>query len=270
MNILTRILKSLQDGSFAIKALNRISSTKYVPSKESLLDKFLPEQYPETNWKRLSSGAKQTWIDLSPVFAKIQIQNIAYVGAHDGEVALAIDEAFPMRHFYLIEAVPATFQKLVGNVSTRPNMKCFNAAAGAKEEQLDMFVDSFSPASSLLPYEKSAIQEFPFLGHVQTLKVKVKPLDHILQECNAGKIDMLVVDVQGYEDEVLQGAAETLKSCKVIMSELSLEALYKGSSTFDTVYHALLKEGFYLQHLLNPIRGANRRILQIDGIFVRI
>lgn len=259
----------MKDGSFAIRALNRVSRTKYVPSPDSQLDEFLAGHYPGKGWKLLSPGAKQIWVDLSSVFSLVQIESIAYVGANDGQVALSIDEAFPKRHFYLFEPVPSTFQKLLGNVSSRQNMKCFNLAAGAEEEVLDMFVDDFAPASSLLPYEDRAIQEFPFLGQGHGFKVEVKPLDEMLQSCGAGEVDMLIMDVQGYEDKVLQGAERTLKFCDVIMGELSLQDLYRGSSTFHSVYQALVREGFRLRHLLNPIKGANQTILQIDGIFVR-
>jgi FkbM family methyltransferase len=270
--LLNRVFKSIKDGSFAFKALNRVSHTKYVPARNlhlDHLDEFLAEHYSGDGWKLLSPGAKQMWIDLSSIFSTVPIENIAYVGANDGQVALSMEEAFPKRNFYLVEPVQSTFQKLVGNVGSRPNMKCFNLAAGAKEESLDMFVDDFSAASSLLAYDDRALREFPFLGHTRTLKVQVKALDDILQSCAADHIDMLIMDVQGYEDRVLEGAERTLRSCKVIMSELSLQELYSGSSTFHSVYQALVNKEFYLRQLMNPLKGANQTILQIDGIFVR-
>jgi FkbM family methyltransferase len=269
MNLLNRVFGSIKDRSFAIKALNRFSRTKYVPAQDSLLDDFLAEHYPGDGWKSLSPGAKQIWIDLSPLFSTIAVENITYAGANDGLMARSIDEAFPNRHFYLIEPVPSTFQKLVDNLSSHPNMEFFNLATGEKEEILEMFVDDFSPASSLLPYEGRAIREFPFLGKGHAIKVQLMPLDEILKNCGATEVDMLIMDVQGYEDKVLKGAEKTLKSCKVVISELSLQNLYKGSSTFDSVYRVLVREGFHLKHLLNPLKGTNQTILQVDGVFVR-
>jgi hypothetical protein len=114
-----------------------------------------------------------------------------------------------------------------------------------------------------------AIQEFPFLGRGRTLKVRVKTLDHIIEESGAGKIDLLIMDVQGYEDKVLQGAMRTIKSCRVVISELTLQEIYLGGSTFDSIYQTLVREGFHLKQFMNPITGVNRRILQIDGIFIR-
>ena len=158
---------------------------------------------------------------------------------------------------------------LVINVGSRSNMLCANVAAGTKAKCERMYIDSFSAASSLLPYESLALQEYPFLGSQIVQEVQVKPLDDILQSCEAEDVDPLIMDAQGYEDEVPRGASRTLKSCKVVMSELSLQTLYVGSSTFDSVYQALVREGFRPRYLINPNEGASHQVLQIDGIFVR-
>ena len=269
MAITKRILRSIQDGSFPIKLLNRISRTKYVPSQEVFIDRFLAEHHSGDEWKNFSLSAKRIWMDLHPVFNQIDIRDITYVGAHDGEMALGINEAFPSRRFILVEAVPITFQKLMNNVSSHPNMKCLNVAAGSEDETVDMLVDDFSAASSILPYTEMTIQEFPFLGRGKKISVKVRPLDKILKEHAVERTDMLILDVQGYEDKVFSGASLTLDSCKVVMSELSLQDLYLGTSTFDSVSRLLFDQGFHLRCLVNPIRGSSHAILQIDGIFVR-
>jgi FkbM family methyltransferase len=263
------ILKSILDGTFVIKVHNRLSSTHYVPALEAEIDEYLSKHFRGQGWKNLSRRARRAWLDFATLFSDVEIQSIVHVGANDGIFTLSLNEAFPGLSFYLIEPVPSTFQKLLANVAAKPNMKCLNVAAGDKEEILEMFVDDFSPASSLLPYEGKAIQEFPFLGKGHAIKVQVMLLDQILQSCGAAEVDMLIMDVQGYENNVLQGAERTLKSCDVVMSELSLQDLYRGSSTFDSVYQTLVNEGFHLKHLLNPTKGTNQTILQIDGIFVR-
>jgi hypothetical protein len=148
-------------------------------------------------------------------------------------------------------------------------MHCFNIAVGSKEESRDIFVDEFSPASSLFYYKPIALEEYPFLGRQKNVSVHVKPLDMIMKEHNVGRVDLLLMDVQGFENEVLIGARETVQSCKVVISEMSLQALYIGSSTFDSVYQTLVHKGFQLQYLINPLKGESHQIIQIDGIFVR-
>jgi len=271
MNLFHRILKSIQDGSFAIKILNRISRIEYVPGPEQEINEYLSKHYPQgESWRKLSPSGRKIWIQFYPVFNTHKVKVIAYVGAHTGDIALALNEVFPGREFYLFEPVPQTFDILFEKTKPHKNMHCLNIAAGSKEEYRQMLVDEFSPASSLLPYEPIALQEYPFLGRQHNVKVHVRPLDMVMKENKTAGIDLLLMDVQGYENEVLLGAQEILKSCKVIISELSLQALYNGSSTFDSVYQSLAKQGFQLRYLINPMQGESHQILQIDGIFVRI
>ena len=267
--ILVRACRSILDGTFAIKLLNRFSRVRYVPAPEAVLNQFLEARCPVGAWRDLSPQARQAWVDFSPVVDGQGIRTIAFVGAHNGAIPLAIDDAFPGRELFLLEPAPRTFETLIANTAHRANVHCFNVAAGSEDTFRDLLVDEFSPASSLLPYEAMTLQEFPFLGQGTPTRVHVRPLDHVLQECAAGTIDMLLMDVQGYEDEVLRGAETTLAACKVVVSELSLQALYRGSSTFDSVYQALAHRGFRLRYLLNPIEGTSRRVLQIDGVFIR-
>ena len=270
MSLFSRLLKSIQDGSFAFKFLNRISPIEYVPGPEKMINEYLAKHYPlGENWRALSPAGRKMWIQFHPVFNHHKIQIIAYVGANDGHTALALNEVFPGREFFLFEPAPQTFDILVEKTIQHKNMHCYNIAAGSKEEYRQMLVDEFSPASSLLPYEPVALQEYPFLGRQHNVNVNIMPLDLVMKENNIDGIDLLLIDVQGYENEVLLGAKETLKSCQVIISELSLQALYRDSSTFDSVYQALVHQGFQLRYLLNPMQGESHQILQIDGIFVR-
>ncbi len=271
MSLFSRLLKAIQDRSFAFKILNRISSIEYVPGPEKEINQYLVKHYPQGEvWQTLSPVGRKTWIQFHPVFDHYKIQVIAYVGANEGTTALALNEVFPDREFFLFEPVPQTFDILVQKTKPFKNMHCLNIAAGEKEDERTMLVDEFSPASSLLPYEPIALQEYPFLGRQHNVNVHVRPLDLVMKKKKIAGVDLLLMDVQGYENEVLLGAKETLKSCKVVISELSLQALYSGSSSFDSVYQTLAQQGFQLRYLINPMQGESHQILQIDGIFVRV
>jgi len=52
------ILKSIHDGNLAIKILNRFSRYKYVLDKNSTLDEYLAEHYPNEKWEKLSKNGK--------------------------------------------------------------------------------------------------------------------------------------------------------------------------------------------------------------------
>lgn len=234
-----------------------------------MIDDYFVSHFPGKPTKNISIRAKKLWIQFHLLFESYKIKNIAYIGAHEGGGAMGLNEIFPNLCFYLIEPVPSTFQALLENTMSCENMYCINAAAGSENAQIEMFIDGYSQASSILPHAPLALDEYPFLGNQQHAKVQVRRLDDILPDYNAPPIDMLIMDVQGYEDLVLEGATKTLSKCNVVISELSLQKLYIGSSTFNSVYQTLIHQGFTLKSLMNSMEGRSHQILQIDGIFVR-
>ncbi len=268
-NIFSRIGGSIRDGSFINKIANRISAASYAPAIDSAFIRNFHQHNPDIDLRHLSDKAKKLFIELRDLFEKIDIKTIAYVGANDGNVALAINEAFPGMVFYLFEPIPETYKILCENVSGCDNMHTIHTAIGSDDGYAEMYMDEFLPASSMLPMEEKAIEEFSYLGKQEKVKVRVMPMDTALVENRINQIDFLIMDIQGYEDELLKGAGETLKTCKAVMSELSLEQLYTDSSTFDSVYQALAANRFSLQYLIGPLYGKSGRILQVDGIFVK-
>jgi hypothetical protein len=94
-------------------------------------------------------------------------------------------------------------------------------------------------------------------------------LDELLLKLNVASADWIIMDVQGYEDNVLRGARQTIQSCRLMIIELSFQKLYVKSSTFDSVYQFMIRQGFFLHQIAEPIEGESSIILQIDGVFVR-
>ena len=74
--------------------------------------------------------------------------------------------------------------------------------------------------------------QFPFEGNIE---VDVKTLDSFVLK----EYDMLVLDVQGYEMEVLEGAKETLKNIRIIFCEVAIIELYKNAPLFSDIYKRL-------------------------------
>jgi len=74
--------------------------------------------------------------------------------------------------------------------------------------------------------------QFPFEGSIE---VEVRTLDSFAIKDH----DMLVLDVQGYELEVLRGATETLKQIKIIYCEVAIIELYKNAPLFSDIYKFL-------------------------------
>jgi len=255
-----------------IKWLEALRSTRNVlksPKQVDPVDKLLAINRQDVDWRSWSNLTKRLWLQFHSVVDMCAPNNLVYIGANNGKKALALNEAFPGLDLYLIEPAPSTFELLIANTADRTNIHCVNVALGEYSGHAEMFVDNFSPASSLLHYEDLAIQEFPFLGRGETATVKILPLDELLLKLNVASADWIIMDVQGYEDNVLRGARHSIQSCRLMISELSFQKLYANSSTFDSVYQFMIQQGFFLHQIVEPIKGDSSIILQIDGVFVR-
>ena len=81
---------------------------------------------------------------------------------------------------------------------------------------------------------------------------------------------LMVLDVQGYEFEVLKGSERLLADVDIVICEISVEVLYQQQATFHDIYTWLTDRGFYYSgdydRLMSPVDG---RVLQVDAIFDR-
>lgn len=86
----------------------------------------------------------------------------------------------------------------------------------------------------------------------------------------ASAVVLLKIDTEGYEDRVLAGARETLKSVRALQLEPSLVPLYDGQVLFLDMVRSLEAGGFQLHALIPEFTDpATGQTLQINGILMR-
>jgi FkbM family methyltransferase len=76
--------------------------------------------------------------------------------------------------------------------------------------------------------------------------VPVRTLDECVHEWNIDRIDLMKIDVEGYEPEVFAGAARTLADGKIraVLCEFNAHWLARAGTSSREVYRGLLKLGF--------------------------
>lgn len=114
-------------------------------------------------------------------------------------------------------------------------------ALGAKELIMaPMWVSSNEAQSSSLLLPSHHKVQYPTITFDPTVAVvPVATLDSFQLSP-----DLLAMDTQGYELEVLKGATETLKSVKVVYTEVSNVPLYEGSALVEDLDTFLQPFGF--------------------------
>lgn len=81
------------------------------------------------------------------------------------------------------------------------------------------------------------------------LQVEMRMLDDLLQEAGVTSIDLLKIDVEGFEKYVLDGASKTLKATACVYIETLERNLVAYKTTISEIHHVLQTYGFQLFHV---------------------
>jgi hypothetical protein len=133
---------------------------------------------------------------------------------------------------------------------------------------MELNVTASSDLSSLLPFSKR-LQELygPGSTRTNTVTVPVRQLDEFTADSDP--VDLLKIDVQGFERQVLRGASATLERTRAILIELNFQAHYDGEDSFADLSNLLVKEfGFEFWDMSLPERGPDHRATWADGVFL--
>lgn len=135
-----------------------------------------------------------------------------------------------------VEPCKKAFQILEAKFGNNPIVVLFPVACGSPEDPEDMFMNTGDEtinkgmSNSLLKPAKH-LQIHPEVEFTSREKVMVKTLDSIIPE--DFDCDLLVLDVQGYEGNVLKGATKVLKNVKYVYTEVNKDEVYEGCTRVE-------------------------------------
>ncbi|MEQ9623696.1 FkbM family methyltransferase [Coleofasciculus chthonoplastes] len=219
----------------------------------------------------LQGGSVSKFISLDqPWLHELNIKTVLDIGAHAGISAVTIHSVFPKAQIYSFEPLPICFHKLQMRMAGVKNFKGFNIALGDCSSTLPLDCNSFTPSSSFLKMTDLHKTEFPYTRHSQPLRVKVERLDTLAEQLTIIDPLWIKIDVQGYEEKVMQGGEKTIQRAKLIIIETSFQKLYEGQPLFDNIYNHLIKYGFNYFGSIDQLRSRkNGQVLQEDSIFMK-
>jgi FkbM family methyltransferase len=149
------------------------------------------------------------------------------VGANVGEYAKLLTTLFPSANVYSFEAWPATFDILTNNVKKNKNIKCFNQALGSSVEEQSFYSDGAgSGLSTFYPLEELTPQ-----NKLQKVIVPTTTIDLFCEVNGIDQIDVLKIDVEGFELEVLRGAEQLIRAGKILFIQFEFGRNHVKSGT---------------------------------------
>jgi FkbM family methyltransferase len=194
------------------------------------------------------------------------------VGASDGRYGLDLRRFGYSGRIVGFEPLSDAFTRLQGHARHDNRWVAERIALGRDTREVTLNVAGNDGASSsILPMLEEHLQAAPEARYVGSEVVDQRPLDDVWRALAPGTLrPFLKLDVQGYEREVLAGAATFLRTCAGIEVELSFVPLYDGGMLYGEALDAMDTLGFALMMLepgfTDPRSG---RMLQADGVFFR-
>ncbi len=145
------------------------------------------------------------------------------------------------------------------------------AALGAHSGTVSLNVAGNSASSSVLGMLEAHCAAAPESRVIGTETVPLEPLDALAPRYfREDSVGYLKVDTQGYESEVLRGAAATLARVAGVQLELSLIPLYQGQALMPELMAQVQALGFELWGLAPAfVEPGTGRMLQVDATFFR-
>lgn len=144
-------------------------------------------------------------------------------------------------------------------------------AIGDFNGEIEINISKNSQSSSILPMLDAHLKAAPKSKYTGKEKVEIARLDSIASPYLSRTVNYFIkIDTQGFEEQVLDGAQETLAKARGVLCELSLVPLYEGQRLWLDVIKRLRLEGFNLwaiqKGIIDPCDG---QALQINAIFFR-
>lgn len=172
-------------------------------------------------------------------------------GAFDGGESKTMSVMWPSGMIHSFEPVPEIYGWLVKNVKACTNVNTYNLALGdfigksqffTSEEPSDPGVPSMS-GSLLAPKEHLLYSITQFK---EIIDVDVTTLDQWGRDNGVDHVDVMWLDMQGYELLMLKASTEIFPTVKIICAEVELVEAYDGQPLYEDMKTWLHQKGFEL------------------------
>jgi len=188
-------------------------------------------------------------LDFNTLYTKynMNVTGIIHIGGHRG-AEYEIYKRYPsIQNIIFFEPDPDSFKILKDFTKSDSSVICINRGLGPFKCKMDLNRETSNTGQSnsvLEPHLHK--QQYPGIIFNEKYEIKIEPLDKY--EPNPS-LNMINIDVQGFELEVFRGAKQTLNNIKYIMTEVNRAELYKNCCMINELDDYLGKYGFIRKEL---------------------
>jgi FkbM family methyltransferase len=216
-------------------------------------------------WRPPYAPGDNPYVDMQHLLSNNNPVVIFDVGANVGQSTKELKSYFPKSKVYCFEPNPSIFDSLQENVGKLGDIFTYNFALGAKACRADFLENIDSTMSSFLELGSEGWGNI-----IRKRSIEVRTIDDMVEELGIQRIDILKTDTQGYDLEVLYGAAESFKKniIGMVYCEICFADLYKGQPSFEETCKYLRSQGFRLAAIYT-VHYRGRFASWTDVLFVK-
>lgn len=190
-------------------------------------------------------------------------------GAHRGGSVEAFSRYAPQAQFHCFEPDPSLAQELTGLFSHKPHVRVVMAALGDAKGKATFNINVSRPTSSLLAPGDALQPDLQSLCQlVEQVEVDILTIDDYCEAQALDRVDIIKLDLQGYDYKALLGAKTALRGARVVLIEVLFVEIYKGCNLFPEVLRLMGELGYTLYTLCGLHYGSHDELLWADAIFV--
>ncbi|MEZ6131736.1 MAG: FkbM family methyltransferase [Planctomycetaceae bacterium] len=180
------------------------------------------------------------------------LKTLVHVGAHLAQER-ELYERMGFQDVLWIEGAPETYQRLQQSFSDSPDsstvrhrLLCALLSETSGEDVSFYRFSNAGASDSMFQATPQFQQKWPQLQQQAVpQKLQTSTLDDVVRSQGlAGKVDVLVVDVQGAELLVLKGGLQTLSNVQAVVCEVSTRPFYDGGVLYPELKDFLNAHGF--------------------------
>ena len=170
------------------------------------------------------------------------------IGANVGDISQLMLYYFPKATVYSFEPCLGTYDLLVHNIaktgySDRSRPFRFGFFDEAKKAALN--ITSFHGANSMLGLTDEFRHLNPHIQEIKTEQIDLVRLDDFVTEQKIDHIDLVKIDVEGVEQQILKGGAETFATkVDTVVMEISFVRTSRSAGEYIRLFQIMQNYGF--------------------------
>lgn len=207
-----------------------------------------------------------SWLyDLMRIKGTRSLDTVFDVGANRGQTLEALLRFAPAAAIHSFEPGSEVFEVLQRTHGGRRNVHLHRMALGSKREQRSMLIRDNSELNTLVSSSEG-------IDASKAELIEISTVDEITALRNISHLDLLKMDVQGWEMEVIRGASDLIANHNVmfVLAEVTFSAREAEMQQFDEFHDCMERNEFTLCGFYDLMRYGPRKefVLFANALYV--